>query len=1467
MGIPQPVYEFIRAPRLSSWDQAALITWTREWEQYVTKMQHRCNVTGENLAAVVATVKGSIDSAVLETLATFVLKKRIDEIEDSEVMALVYKRCRTLKNEYIPDVKTLFKRSLKMDMSIDDCDARVFQYFQDFTKIVEDNGLQALIGSGNHAEPGYRDRMKARCTLLIENVQPAMLREQIERLIKFERRSCKTDDAALFDLILEHAKVQQRFHTQTMERASPAPPVRPHIHQVKKAPHAARPVAHAGGKKIRLPPRDGCLVCKGQHWLDECPTATQAQRIEALSSMRASKILRSDIVRSKAVSAGPRGCTVRINGVLEVPYIPDSGADRCIVPRAVVDALLNNQPRLPVQDLPSPVHAVMADGHTAVCRQGVSLALELVTAAGPVRLKDTPCLILESEVDEFLLGNDAMKALGIDVESMIEQLAAAPLLEEETDEFPVGDMLPEPEGAPISFVDLLVDDAFANGMDTRFERRLRELVHKFSEVFRESLEADPPALVEPLEVTLREDSKPFRCKPRKYAPLQSQFLRQYTAYLEECGLVRKNNSAKWACAAVPVRKPGSQTDFRITIDYRPVNKMTVPIAGAMPNLSVISAAVYGSTCFAKFDLMKGFWQLPLHPASQEIMSFMTEDTVYTPLRVPQGAVDSAIHFQMQMQAALSPMLQRNVLVWIDDIIVFAPTIEGFLHALQEFFTIMRDRRFKLNASKSSLFQPEVMWCGKLLSGAGVRHDPARVDALTALPLPTTVAELQYFVCASNWLHESLPDYARVVAPLLLKLDAERKRIGRRNKNALNVAVDWSTDEAMAYNTVKQLIQMSIPLAFPSHNGELCVFTDASLSGWSIVITTVEEWNDNAPIDQQHHQMVICKGGSFKNAQLNWAIVEKEAFPIVKACSDLAYLLQRPGGFRLFCDHANLIYIFAPHVELKRHVRDRLQRWAMRLCGLRFTIEHISGEMNVWADIISRWRETSVIRAGAVRTRSIAPISPIRPLSDQSFEFPTLVEISKTQNDNRTGHTKMPGGHTTVDGISKVGGKIWIPPSAKNLLTRLFVVAHCGSQGHRSELAMFTILNERFHVQNLHRKVQLFVSKCLLCKHVKGPRIITRVYGPTYTAIRRNEAVHWDFLYLGEAYGGDSYVLVLKDSLTHYCELFACSSASSSVAADALLSWHKRYGCPETLISDQGTHFRNAAIAMLCARLKVQQRFTPVYSPWLNGTVERLNRDVLQVLRVLLLEYKLDHHEWPYLLPVVQGNLNQTPVASLAGKCPMELFLALPPPTSLDVIARPDGTFGSIDWDRIEQWLTAVRASMQQMHREVVNVKERKRLRDMAAATRATANFDIGDYVLWSRVDQRLTVNKLLAQWVGPFMVTEARPHSFLIRHLLTGAIHEVHGSRLRFYADSSLNVTQEIKEFVSNQGILLGVDRFSKHRYNETLKRWELLVTWTGLQDIEASWEPLTEIFKHVPDKVRDYAQGARDPLLQEQLA
>eukprot|EP00644_Phytophthora_capsici_P008891 jgi/Phyca11/102488/e_gw1.6.1062.1 len=122
--------------------------------------------------------------------------------------------------------------------------------------------------------------------------------------------------------------------------------------------------------------------------------------------------------------------------------------------------------------------------------------------------------------------------------------------------------------------------------------------------------------------------------------------------------------------------------------------------------------------------------------------------------------------------------------------------------------------------------------------------------------------------------------------------------------------------------------------------------------------------------------------------------------------------------------------------------------------------------------------------------------------------------------------------------------------------------------------------------------------------------------------------------------------------------------------------------------------RRQVIEDLCARLKCKQIFSPTYSPWINGSVERVNRDILQVLR---------------------ASLNHTAVPSLANRTPSELFTGLEPPSPLQA--------------------------------QTLLNKKKERGDNIV-------NFNVGDYVLRSRVDEKRQT-KLLVTWIGPYSVITA----------------------------------------------------------------------------------------------------------------
>lgn len=89
-----------------------------------------------------------------------------------------------------------------------------------------------------------------------------------------------------------------------------------------------------------------------------------------------------------------------------------------------------------------------------------------------------------------------------------------------------------------------------------------------------------------------------------------------------------------------------------------MNDQTQPIAGCMPILQAITEYVRGKKHFGLFDFLEGFWQLPLAKKSQELLSYMTDRYVYTPMRVPQGCCDAPLYFQKTMETCFKKLLVK-----------------------------------------------------------------------------------------------------------------------------------------------------------------------------------------------------------------------------------------------------------------------------------------------------------------------------------------------------------------------------------------------------------------------------------------------------------------------------------------------------------------------------------------------------------------------------------------------------------------------------------------------------------------------------------------------------------------------------------------------------------------------------------------------------------------------------------------
>nr|CCA22266.1 AlNc14C148G7453 [Albugo laibachii Nc14] len=261
-----------------------------------------------------------------------------------------------------------------------------------------------------------------------------------------------------------------------------------------------------------------------------------------------------------------------------------------------------------------PVSVEVVGGATLVCRERVTLDVQLRTAAGPVNIMGNECLVLDEEEDIFILAKGVLSSLGIDVGAMIAKLAEGAATDTDGDDLTTHLAVELGVDVDSDILNLLSSWEHAalleEDEDCGLAHELYELAVQHRDIWRNQLDYDPPAVVETLLMKFQVDAKPVTSKARPYPQQKSDYLRSYFTELE------------WL-----VRKGLNTNEFRTTVDYTGANNLVIPLAEAMPDMKTATTRVSGAKYYARFDNSKGFCQLALHLDYQDQFSIVTEDGV------------------------------------------------------------------------------------------------------------------------------------------------------------------------------------------------------------------------------------------------------------------------------------------------------------------------------------------------------------------------------------------------------------------------------------------------------------------------------------------------------------------------------------------------------------------------------------------------------------------------------------------------------------------------------------------------------------------------------------------------------------------------------------------------------------------------------------------------------------------------
>lgn len=168
------------------------------------------------------------------------------------------------------------------------------------------------------------------------------------------------------------------------------------------------------------------------------------------------------------------------------------------------------------------------------------------------------------------------------------------------------------------------------------------------------------------------DETPFKHRARPIHPKDLEAVRRHLRDLLQARIIRESESPFSSPIVVVRKKNGS---VRLCIDYRKLNLQTVKDAYALPNLEESFSALTGSKWFSVLDLKSGYYQIEMCEEDKPKTAFVTPLGFWEWNRMPQGVTNAPSTFQRLMEKCMGDLHLQEVLVFIDDLIVYSASLE------------------------------------------------------------------------------------------------------------------------------------------------------------------------------------------------------------------------------------------------------------------------------------------------------------------------------------------------------------------------------------------------------------------------------------------------------------------------------------------------------------------------------------------------------------------------------------------------------------------------------------------------------------------------------------------------------------------------------------------------------------------------------------------------------------------------
>jgi hypothetical protein len=479
------------------------------------------------------------------------------------------------------------------------------------------------------------------------------------------------------------------------------------------------------------------------------------------------------------------------------------------------------------------------------------------------------------------------------------------------------------------------------------------VVCEFPDVFPEDLpglhpERDVEFVIELKPCTTPISRRSYRMPPNELAELKTQL------QVLEKGFIRPSSSP-WGCPAIFVKKK-DQT-LRMCVDYRPLNEVTIKNKYPLPWIDILFDQLTGARVFSKIDLRSGYHQISIRPKDIPKTAFTTRYGLFEYLFMSFGLTNVPAHFTYLMNSVFMPELDKFVVVFIDDILIYSKNEEEHAQHLRIILTRLREHQLYAKFSKCAFWMEEIQFLGHVLSANGIAVDPSKIKDILEWKPPTTVHQVRSFLGLAGYYRRFIPDFCKLVKPITCLLKNDTK-------------FNWSSRCNKAFKKLKVLLTTALVLGQPDIEKPFDVYCDASGSGLECVL-------------MQDGRVIAYASRQLRQHEEHYPTHDLELAVVVHALKIWRHYLLG-NIWHIYTDHKSLKYIF-----IQSELNMRQSRWLELIKDYELEIHYHPGKANVVADALSRKASCHCL---TVKTSDITLCQEMEKLNMGMIQHGTLNQL-------------------------------------------------------------------------------------------------------------------------------------------------------------------------------------------------------------------------------------------------------------------------------------------------------------------------------------------------------------------------------------------------------------------------------------------------------------------------------------------